>query len=371
MSSLTPAELADRATHILADRWAYLQSERADCSSGCSVVPGDILADIRELVNSRTKTYRYVVLTQLLAKVADPSLDSRCLQARRGGQGAFDARSLCHGVVVPFDRVNDNVLGGSSEPYANNPVRVPEITAEYRGGQKDKVGWDALCRVMGAVEDAADPEFASHLLVQVLVEIMGRLEASAVTYPVPQRVSHVRFMPALNAYLAERSGGLRLQAVVAALFATMGKRFRLFAEVRSNLPTASDASTGQVADIECVDDEGHLALAVEVKDRDLTVTQVSDKLPAIRSGSVTEVLFILGSRMRRQDAAETNEILDRQFASGYNIYVFPFEDFASGVLAILGERGRHDFATEVGKVLETYHAPVSDRRAWAVLLQAL
>jgi hypothetical protein len=337
----------------------------------CPLVSEETRADIRALISGRTKTYRYVVLTQVLAKVADLSLDSRCLQAKRGGPGAFDARSLCHAVVVPFDRANDNVLGGSSEPYANNPVRVAEITADYRSAQKDKAGWDALCRITRAVEETCDPEFTSGILVQVLMEIRRRLEATSVTYPVPRRVSHARLLPALNAYLAERSGGLRLQAVVWALFQTVGQRFGLFTEVRSNRPTASDASTGQIADIECVDSDGRLALAVEVKDRDLTVTQVSEKLPAVRSANVTEVLFILGREMREQDVADTAALLARQFASGHNIYVFPFQDFASGVLALLGETGRREFLTQVGQALETYRASVSDRRAWAASLQGL
>src|SRR5690242_17846258 len=55
-------------------------------------------------VNSGTVTYRYVLPTQLLAKVADPSLDCRSVQVAAGVPGAFDARSLCHKVIVPFDR---------------------------------------------------------------------------------------------------------------------------------------------------------------------------------------------------------------------------------------------------------------------------
>jgi hypothetical protein len=136
-------------------------------------------------INSSTKTYRYVLPTQVLSKVTDPSLDSRCLQASRGGPGAFDARSVAHEVIVPFDQDNENVLGGSQEPYVNNPLRVPEVSAAYRGAQRDKPGWDLLCLVLNAVEDRRDKEFTRLVLRQILTEIYRRLSTVRVVYGVP------------------------------------------------------------------------------------------------------------------------------------------------------------------------------------------
>lgn len=190
-------------------------------------------------------------------------------------------------------------------------------------------------------------------------------------YAVPQRVSHTRLLPALQAYLAARSGGVRLQTIVAALFETIGTRFGIFAEVRSSKPTAADISTGQVADLECYDSADRLALAVEVKDRELTLTQVSDKTVLARGANVTELLFIAARGIRREERDLIPEALERQFASGHNVYIFDFEDFASGILALLGEGGRRDFLTRVGQVLERYQAPLSDRRAWAAGLREL
>lgn len=278
------------------------------------------------------------------------------------------ALSLCHDVVVPFDRANESVLGGSTEPYANNPVRVPEVTEAYRSAQKDKKGWDSLCHVLAAVEERQERAFTEAVFDQVLLEIHRRLQGVTVTYAAPQRVSHPRLLTALQAYLSHRSGGVRLQAVVSALFVTLGRRFGLFAEVRSNKPTASDTSTGQVADVECFDAKGRIALAVEVKDRELTVTQISDKLPATRTAQVTELLFIVERGVRKEDDDEAAALIERSFASGHNIYVFPLQDFASGILALLGEAGRRDFLVNVGAELERYQAPLTDRRAWSALL---
>jgi hypothetical protein len=99
-------------------------------------------------VNSSTKTFRYVLPTQLLSKLADPSLDSRCLQSQRGGQGAFDARSVAKLVIAPFDQNNENVLGGSEDPYVSNPLRVPVGLGRLppKAGKQSRLGSTLPCR---------------------------------------------------------------------------------------------------------------------------------------------------------------------------------------------------------------------------------
>jgi hypothetical protein len=104
--------LIDRTSRLLNEAWKEIiklakAGKLDDCLSEKALI-----AAVRESVNSRTKSYRYVLPTQVLAKLADASLDCRCLQASRGGAGAFDARTIAHKVVVPFDQANENVLGG-------------------------------------------------------------------------------------------------------------------------------------------------------------------------------------------------------------------------------------------------------------------
>ncbi len=51
-------------------------------------------------------SYHYVLPTQLLAKCVDHRLDTHALQAGYDAAGAFDARTVAHGVIVPFDRAH-------------------------------------------------------------------------------------------------------------------------------------------------------------------------------------------------------------------------------------------------------------------------
>jgi len=297
---------------------------------------------ITRCVNSKTKTYRYVLPTQLLAKAADASVDCRSLQATGKRKGAFDARSICDDIIVPFDKSNHNVLGGSPEPYVNNPLRQPEITERYRNKQKDKIGWDDLCFVLNEVEKSNEISFTQRVFEQALVEIIKRLSVVQVLYSVPKRISLPRTISLVEAYLSEQSGGDRVLAVAASIFETIGKRFNLFVIKRANI-NAADTSSGMVADIECVDSKGNVLLAVEVKDKALTVNQVVDKLPNLRAKQVSEILFIAQKGIEKESVNEVATLVDREFVSGQNIYVFDLIRFAESLLALIGESGRRDF----------------------------
>ena len=76
----------------------------------------DLKSDIVDCLTSSTKSYHYVLPTQLLSKAVEPTRDCRSIQVAYGKAGAFDARSIAHKVIVPFDKRNYNVLGGYTEP---------------------------------------------------------------------------------------------------------------------------------------------------------------------------------------------------------------------------------------------------------------
>ncbi len=204
-------------------------------------LPPPIIQAIERIINSPTKTYRYVLPTQLASKSANPALDARSIQAKWGQPGAFDARTVCHTTVVDFDRNNNNVLGGSTEPYTSNPLRIPAIVPEVRATQKNKKGFDDLIQVLSYAEQ--NPNQVDRLLVATAVAIQARLATTFVVYPVPNRVSLAAAFGAVMEFTAARTGGIRLQSVAVALMQTIGARFGLFSRVISHNINAADAST--------------------------------------------------------------------------------------------------------------------------------
>jgi hypothetical protein len=111
---------------------------------------------IQECLTSSIKSYRYVLPTQLLSKSVDHALDCRSLQVADESEGSFDARTIAHFVIVPFESNNHDVLGGSKEPYVNNPLRCPAVSLAYRDRQRNKNDWDMLIFVLDKIQDQND-----------------------------------------------------------------------------------------------------------------------------------------------------------------------------------------------------------------------
>ena len=227
------------------------QFEETDTPSNPLTEHPQLIGQISECLTSRIKTYHYVLPTQLLAKSVDQSLNAHAVQASYPEPGAFDARTIAHDVIVPFDRANYRVLGGSPEPYVSNPVRVPAITADYRAQQKNKNEWDKLTAILAAVQTENNAQFTHKVFEQVLFEIHRLLAGVVVLYPTPSRISLTGVQKLVENYLAVTSGGERLEALCTALFQTIGAQFGIFDEVKCEKVNAADTSSGMLADHRC------------------------------------------------------------------------------------------------------------------------
>lgn len=359
------ASLSHAARETLADLWNLTATEPSRTVS----VPDVVASALSRSINSNTKTYRYVLPTQLLAKMVRSELDCRALQKGCDLDEAFDARSLCHEVIVPFDRANNSVLGGSAEPYVSKPVRHPAVTPEFRGSQKNKSGWDDLMCVLDYAQE--HPGQVKDLFLLLLQEVRERLKATRITYPAPNRPSLVATLGAIREFLATRSGGLRMQTLSKVLFIRIGEVFGLYSGVVSSDVNAADAATGKVADLECIDSDGNIVLAVEVKDRELTLVQVQNKLPAIRARGVRELLFVVDGGVEDSDSQAIQGLVDQQFAGGHNLYVLEWDPFLESCLVLFGEQERRVMLIEIGEELDESRADLRHRTAWRELLEAM
>ncbi|MCL4506165.1 MAG: restriction endonuclease, SacI family [Chloroflexi bacterium] len=361
--------LKEGCRNYLHERWNRLLGQYPD-GNPPDPLPDD-QADLKELIRrgltAHDKTYHYVLPTQVLCKVVNPELDCHSIQAQWNHPGAFDARTIAHEVIVPFDGVNFGVLGNAPSPYINNPVRVPAVTVEYRGNRKRIDEWNNLIAVLDIVEASGNPEFVKLIFDQILVDLIRLLQDVRVTYPVPNRASLDTTQRLIDDYTRVRSGGDRLEVLTAALIRTVGTRFNVFDDIRHERVNAADAASGMLADIECWLNQV-IVFLVEVKDRPLTLTELDSKLQNARANSVTEILFIADSLEPADETAIQQRIVT-EFSSGQNIYVMSFRDFADGLLALLGENGRVAFLREVCTELDKVKANIEHRREWAQLLR--
>ena len=330
----------------------------------------ELKSNIIACLRSQTKSYHYVLPTQLLSKVVDHSKDSRSLQASYVKPGAFDARTIAHKVIVPFDKKNHNVLGGSNEPYVNNPLRYPGVTGEVEARQKNKKDWVKLVNILDLVEKRNDKKFTEKVFRQVLLEIFRMLSDVTVIYPTPSRISHKKAIEILNAFITESSGGDRTESVATALFQEIGNRFDLFDEIKREKINAPDSSSGMAADIECFS-SGQIVLLVEVKDRSLTMTELESKLDTARAGKIKEILFVVEKGSEKYKEEKIEQKVEREFVSGHNVYIAKLIDFAYSILILFGEEGRGSFIRRIGTEMDRVNSLITHRKAWAKLLREI
>lgn len=361
-------DLVSATRKLLAARWEKIRSDASKHALQDVVDDPAIRDAISRSIRSKTKTYRYVLPTQLLAKLANGKLDARSIQAGSGDEGSFDARTIAHKVIVPFDAKNHNVLGGSSEPYVNNPLRVPKVSKAYVAAQKNKDGWNDLCSALDRVEERNNRKFTDTIFMQVLIEVHRALSETTVQYPVPMRISLDEMLEIIRAFLLDKSCGDRVQAVAGAVFTLIGSRFGLYKEVRRAAINATDASTGLVADLECIAERGKIVLAVEVKDRELTIAQIDSKLTTARAKKVQDILFVAQKGVKSSDQKMLPAKLQAEFAAGQNVYITTLSSLMMTVFSLLSESSRPELLELIGQQLELYRSDIRHRRDWAGLL---
>ncbi len=81
---------------------------------------------IQLFVGNMGKTYRYIFITKFLAKATNKDANPIIIQKGSNLNGAYDARSLCHKVIVKNQSVNA-LLGNSDEPFLNKLVRISSL----------------------------------------------------------------------------------------------------------------------------------------------------------------------------------------------------------------------------------------------------
>lgn len=355
--SITPDR--DTARHLLDELWtSVLNDENQETNS-----------TIRGLVNSDQTAIRFCLPTQLLGKLTDSKLDTLCLQRGSGSDGRWDPRGFATKVIVPWNRANQSVLGKSSDPYVSNPLRRPRVDSGL-DQMADRDQWENLCDVLKDVESANNESHTRSILFETLIAIRDRLRDLTFSYVIPERVSFDQAQTIVERFLSEKSGGDRGLAIVAAFFETLRERLQLFKDVRRGVINASDASTKSAGDLECIDQEGRLALAVEVKERKIGDADVHIAVAKAREFSVRELIFCCEGIVSA-DQVKVAESFSNVWASGTNLYQVTIKELLRGVLPLLGEQATKTFIGHVGKQLDAFSTQPRHRKTWKSLLDDL
>ena len=280
------------------------------------------------------KTYKYILVTALLAKATDESIDILSLQAKDESEGAYDARSLCHKVIVPFEReYYPNSIGGSNEPFLNKPARFTRLTTDnaVRAG-KD---YDTLVLLINTLSLIHSRETAFLYLCSA-INVMSELEN---TYRNQFSIDDISFngdgrCQAILDYIYKLTDKI-LEGEICPLIVSTIEQLYLGDSfiVKPHKVNESGASSKEVGDIDIFDSNGKLIESFEIKDKDFTKEDVGHAISKFIEAELSRSMFIYGKNVV-WNKEEVFQLVGRIGRTGHYCCVMSVIDYAK--LRIMG-----------------------------------
>lgn len=276
-------------------------------------IDDEISVIIKTILRGTHKTYRYILVNALLAKATNSDVDALSLQKGDGKGGKYDARSLCHKVLVPFEKLKlPGCLGDSNEPFLNKPARFVSLSADnaVRAG-KDRETLENLINVLSRIETS---EEAYSYLKYAMTVLVSNHEDYLRKFAVGEALIDVsEFSQLVFDYIYKITDhsmeGEVCPLVVAELEQLyLGRDFK----VVPHKVNESGASSKEEGDIDVFDSEGTLVNAIEVKDKTFSVQDVVHAITKFRQANLTSSLFVYGKNV----AFDEDEVYDALRAIG-------------------------------------------------------
>lgn len=357
----------DEVRQYLDSTWREVVGETMPETAAAQAPEND--PDIDRFVDSDQVTLRYVVVTQLLGKIADHDRSLLCLQMADGEQGAWDARSFCSNVIVPWVFLNHNVLGTSPDPYVNNPARRPRLDVGLNA-LRYREAWEQLADWFSVLDNCSPAELED-IFRRCLRSVARRLSRQEFVYPVPNRISLDSTIAILDEFLREPSGGLRPLAVTAAVMRILGDAFSLFSEVHAQGLNEADRAAGVPGDVICRERDGRIALAVEVKGENLTIAHLRSSISKAMEGEerLTRLLFATPG-IAQADSESVQAKIEEAWNIGLAIHLVELKNFVYSTFALLSDDLRPRFLREVGEELDR-RGVYQHREAWRHLMSSI
>ena len=251
------------------------------------------------VIDSNHLTFKYVLFTAILSKATDPTINALCLQAKSQLPGAYDARTVCHKVIVPFEMDTlQKALGGSNEPFLNKPARFTELdksNAVRRG--RDQSVLNSLCDNLPRIKTQKDATQCLVYLIYKLISIRD-MKNSLTTFSVPESANlPSKLMEFIDRAIENSFEGEVLTLLVSGVYYLRFRKLNSIVEVHP--VNESGASGREISDLD-VYVNGTLISSNELKDKDYAETDVRHAADKVLKAGGTKMLFIEGPRAKPQ-----------------------------------------------------------------------
>lgn len=324
---------------------------------------------IRAILRGEQVTYRYILFTAALAKSENSSVHYRALQKGSKLQGAYDARSVAHGVIVSFEKANGERLGGSNEPYLNRPARYPEFDLVNR--DRNHAAQKQLFDLLEFAENESKQNAAFPLLFlrEVLKELSSIPSSKHEFILPPVQFSLEKTFGLLRTYLSVSGSGERLAAVSASVFASLHRNDSCLSIVAYPV-NWSDKFSKTAGDIE-FRINSIVKKAAESKDKPLTLNDVMHVATKAKENHLTEYIIITGAGVVTSDEEAIKEFVFEKVKEGLNINLIDFPQSLRPLLISMGEEGRKFLVEKVGQFLNEMKVSRDSKEAWEQLLKTI
>lgn len=316
-------------------------------------------------------TYPYVLVTQVLGKAVDGNLNTLCLQESSLLPNAWDARTLASRVVVGWNQgIGKALPGTNTDPYVNNPARYKNFGDEMESKAGNRAAYKQLVGVVSHIEEQGQNE-AVRLLESILVEIRYHLETNKRDYFGPPKVSLDDVTSVIESFLTVRSNGVRLQVVCYAVLKALSDAFPGYGTIQSYPTNSSDASSGRAGDVERINSDGKVDLAVEVKDRTLSMADLEASILKCRTVDVRNLLFVIQSKTLLSDEAAMLDRSKHEFTRGIDVNFADAVTLFRTALMLLSPEQRALLLRGVHDALEEMGAHLKHRYHWMGLVKTI
>lgn len=279
------------------------------------------------------------------------NINPLCLQKQSTLLRAYDAKTICHKIIVPFEiEVLKKALGGSNEPFLNKPARFSKLdkTNAVRRGN-DQAILNALCDNLPLISSSADAYQCLIYLLCKLIQIRDEREKLTLFMIDDSTNLPSKLLQYINEALKISYEGEVLTLMVAGIYHLM-YLYNPDIIVEVHPVNQSGASGREVSDLD-IYINGKLISSNELKDKKYAETDVRHAADKVMYAGGTRMLFIEGSRGEKDsDFIDTiqNEYMSRNFM----LRILSYQFFLSTMISSLEIIDCNEF---VRFILQTAH----------------
>ena len=341
----------NRAAIILNDLWDEV------CLDENAYTTCKISGAVDFVLSSRTKTWPYILMTQLLGKATDGRVNILSMHKASGLDGAWDARSLCEHVISKNDgfeaTVLGGILGGVKQPYNNSPGQKPSLSKENKTMKSHIPIRDAIIDGLQTIDGDEDAKRCLGYFLRVCNTTMKEVISDET---VPEKANFrpidlSRFRTFLTKLAEQGRDGEGLSIATALMMSTVFQEKNGYSVVLYPINTSRQRG-GEHEDLEVYFGTEKYA-AMELKDKPFASSEVSSAAEKAWDSGFARFGFIYGygaGPVNYETVPESNRKAQRErrtFAACLSI-----EQLVDSLLFTLGEINYEQIRVSAVRLLE-------------------